>query len=145
MRTPQRRGIYLNGTDVTDTPLPFGTESQSVRDLEVVLTTRGTELSGSVTDDRGVRLTDYTAIVFAMDRALWYADSRFLTRTTPETDGTFVLRGVPPGQYFVATVDRIPGTRWQDPAFLDSLAPFASRVTLAEGQQISVVPRLLVR
>ena len=111
----------------------------------MVLTTRGTEVSGSVTDDRGGRLTEYTAVLFSVDRALWYSDSRFLRRATPEPDGTFALRGMPPGQYFVAAVDRFPAGLWQDPAFLDALAPFASRVALTDGERRSVTPRLIVR
>jgi len=34
---------------------------------------------------------------------------------------------------------------WQDPAFLNLLAPRATSVTLAEGQAVSMTPRLIVR
>src|SRR5262249_10534641 len=34
------KAVYANGSDVTDTPLLFGRSDQSIRDLEVVLTSR---------------------------------------------------------------------------------------------------------
>lgn len=44
--------ILVNGVDVTDAPLPFGTKKQSLRDVEIVLTDRETMLEGTVRDSR---------------------------------------------------------------------------------------------
>lgn len=44
------KAVRLNGIDVTDTPLPFGTKDQSISGLEVILTDQISELSGTVTD-----------------------------------------------------------------------------------------------
>src|SRR5262249_55986608 len=44
------KAILLNGTDITDSPLVFGTGEQSLRDLDVVLTSRVTTVAGSVAD-----------------------------------------------------------------------------------------------
>jgi hypothetical protein len=54
--------VILNGVDVTDMPLTFGTKDQSITDLEVVLTNRVSELSGAVTDDRGQSVADCSVI-----------------------------------------------------------------------------------
>jgi hypothetical protein len=55
------------------------------------------------------------------------------------------VRDLPPGDYFVAAVDRRRASEdngeWMNPELLDSLTPGASRITLAEGQKISVSPR----
>jgi hypothetical protein len=37
------------------------------------------------------------------------------------------------------------GGEWQDPAVLESLVPGATRVVLAETQQLTLSPRLIVR
>ena len=50
LRAPRGWGlkqILVNGVDVTDTPLPFGSKSQSLSDVEVVLTDRITEIAGN--------------------------------------------------------------------------------------------------
>ena len=134
------KGVRVNGIDVTDMPVPFGTRDQSVADMEVVLTGRGAEVSGSVTDSRGRLLTDCTVLVFATDPERWFLESRFLKLSAPGADGVFRVRGLPDGQYFVAAVDRLQPGEWQDPQFLESLISGAAHVTLGEGQRLTVTP-----
>jgi hypothetical protein len=45
----QVQAILLNGLDVTDAALPLGRPSQSLTDVEVVLSRRVTAISGQVT------------------------------------------------------------------------------------------------
>jgi hypothetical protein len=138
------KAVLLNGVDVTDTPLDFGTREQSVSDLEVVLTDRAPELSGRVTDARGRAVADCAVVVFATASSLWSQPaSRFLTMVRTGLDGTFRAAGLPPGQYYVAAVDRLLEGEWQDPDVLESLVPRATSVVLDEGQKISVNPRLI--
>ena len=76
-----------------------------------------------------------------IDRGLRYPMSRYLRRATSGDDGTFHLAAVPAGAYYVATVVSIPidgPDAWQDPAFLESLAPVATTVTIGDGQRQTV-------
>ena len=143
------KAIRANGRDVTDEPLSFGTKDESLTDVEVVLTNRAAGITGSVTDARGRAVTDYTVIVFATKADRWYQGSRFFTFTRPKADGAFSVADLPSGEYYVAAVDRLQGTEgfgeWQDPAFLQSIVPRATRLTLVDGQRVSVTPRLIVR
>jgi hypothetical protein len=133
------KAVLLNGVDVTDTPIDFGTKDQSVSDLEVVLTDRVSEVSGRVTDARGRGVADCAVVVFATASSLWSQPaSRFLTMTRTEPDGTFRAGTLPPGQYYVAAVDRRLEGEWQDPRILESLVPGATSITLGEGQKLSV-------
>jgi hypothetical protein len=113
------------------------------------LTARITEIAGTVLDARSRPVTDYALVVFPTDRELWYPESRFLKRSASGPDGGFSVRGLPPGDYFVAPVDATPSSNdsdaWQDPEWLESIAPRAARVTLAEGQKLSVNPQLIAR
>jgi hypothetical protein len=140
------KSILVNGIDVTDTPLMFGTNEQSLRDVEVVLTDRVTEIVGGVTDDRGRPAADYVVVAFATDRAQWYQQSRFLKNTSPARDAAFALRGLPPGQYYVAAIDRRLGAEeageLENPEFLESLVAHATRVTLSEGQRTTLTLKL---
>jgi hypothetical protein len=143
------KAIRLDGMDITDTPLPFGTKDESLTNVEVVVTNRGAELTGTVSDARSQPTTDYTVIVFATDPRRWYARSRFMTFARPGPDGGFAVRGLPPAEYFVVAVDRMQGTagsgEWQDPAFLDSMVSRARRTTLTGGQKLAVSLRLVTR
>jgi carboxypeptidase family protein len=143
------KAVIASGIDVTDTPLKFGTKEASLTGVEIILTNKAARVSGGVVDAGGRPVTDYTAIAFARDPERWYQGSRFWKFTRPRQDGTFAIPDLPAGEYYVAAVDWMQGTEglgeWQDPAFLNAIAPRATRVTLAEGQVVSVRPRLIVR
>lgn len=137
------KSVLVNGIDVTDTPLPFGTADQSLSEVQVVVTNRLTELTGTAVDSRGQPVAgDYAVLAFPTDRDRWYPGSRYFRRTGPGASGTFSLRGLPPGDYFVAAVRDLPVLRdgpdaWQDPEFLESIALQSAPASLAEGQSSS--------
>jgi hypothetical protein len=141
------KAVRVNGSDVTDTPLALGAKSQLLPDVEVVLTNQLTNVAGSVLDGRGQPVVDCTVIVFASDRQLWYDGSRFFSAARPSRDGAFTVRALPAGEYFVAALDRIPGTdagtEWQDPDFLEANSRGATRVTLTEGQHAALTLKLV--
>jgi uncharacterized protein (DUF2141 family) len=139
------KGIYQNGADITDTVLTFDEKQRALTDVEVVLTSQITELMGAAIDSAGQRVADYAVVVFSMEPERWYAQSRFCTLARPQADGTFQVRGLPPGEYFVAALNWVQGDEWQDPALLESLATRATRVTLTEGQHATAIPSLIVR
>jgi hypothetical protein len=152
LRAPRGWGlkqILVNGVDATDTPLPFGSKSQSLADVEVVLTDRITEIAGTVTDDRGRPAADARVVAFPLDRDLWYDRSRFVKIVASDASGVFTIRDLPPGVYFVSAADRRQTNgdegRWLDPDLLDALTPGAVRITLSEGQSISANPTLRTR
>ena len=135
------KSVSANGVDVTDVALPFGTEDQSLTDVQVVVTSRITELSGTVVDGRGDITNDYTLLVFPLDRDRWYPGSRYFRRTSPASGGNFSVRGLPPSDYFVATVSgwrvlKDGADAWQDPEFLESIALRAVRATLTAGRMV---------
>jgi len=144
------KSVFANGVDVTDRALPFGQPQQSLSDVEVVLTDRLTELAGSVSDIRGNLTRNYTLLLFPTDRDRWYAGSRYFRRAVPDANGSFTVRGLPPGDYHVAPVSaadvpRDGDTAWQDPEFLESIAGRSTFATLTEGQQTSIRARLIAR
>jgi hypothetical protein len=142
------RAVRVNGVDVTDTPLSFGRRDDSLTDVEVVLTNQGAEVSGTAIDPRGSALP-YSVIVFPTDRGRWTRYSRFVRAVRSDPDGTFTVRGLPTAEYFVAAVDRMlmrdGSGEWEEPAFLEALAPSATRVSLEEGRTTAASPRLIVR
>lgn len=66
---------------------------------------------------------------------MWARESRRVMQTRPATDGHFVMRGLPPGDYLLAAVTDIDPDERYDAAFLRQLIPAAVRLTLAEGDR----------
>jgi hypothetical protein len=130
--------IRAGGIDVSDQALAFGRESQSLADVEVTLTDRITDLSGTIVDGRSRPAPASRVIVFSSDRDRWYPTSRFVRQSVARADGTFMLAGLPPGSYYAAVVAKLPTDgedSWQDPAYLEALVVHATAFTLGEGQQ----------
>ena len=100
----------------------------------VTYTDKPTGLSG-VFQDRGGRVaTDYYILVFSADRGHWTPGSRRVQTTRPATDGTFSVRGLPPGEYLLAALTDLERGEWNDPALLEQLVKSAAKVTLRDGE-----------
>jgi hypothetical protein len=143
------KSVTAKGVDVTDAPLPFGTEDESLTDVQVVVTSQITELSGTVVDARGDLSTAYTLLVFPVDRDRWYPGSRYFRRAGPASAGNFSVRGLPPSDYYVApmggwSVLKDGDDAWQDPEFLESIALRAARATLGEGGRVALSAKLIM-
>jgi Carboxypeptidase regulatory-like domain len=150
-RTPSGwmlKSVIAKGVDVTDVALPFGAPDQSLVDVQIVMTSQVTELSGTVVDARGDVAADYTLLVFPVDRDRWYPGSRFFRRAAPASAGNFSVRGLPPSDYFVAAVSgwdvlKDGADAWQDPEFLESIALRAARATLTDGGRLAINAKLI--
>ena len=51
----------------------------------------------------------------------------------PDQTGKYRLRGLPPGEYYITTVDPAEQGEWFEPTYLDEHRVGASRLTLGDG------------
>jgi protocatechuate 3,4-dioxygenase beta subunit len=123
--------ITLNDRDVTDTPLDLRTKD--VEGIDVVLTSKVSNVSGSVSDDRGPVL-DYALVIFSSDPTKWIDRSRFVALGRPNQFGRFELRGLPPEDYLAVALTGVVQTEWMSPEFLQQVRPLATRFVLQEGE-----------
>jgi len=140
--------VRVNGVDATDALLMFGTAEQSLRDVEVVVTNHVTELTVTDAAAGSASAADFRVIAFATDRARRYEGTRYAALGVPGPRGAVVLRGLPPGDYYVVAMGRgaQPDTSGSDPQeFLASLAASATKVTLTEGEHRSLRLRVIGR
>jgi hypothetical protein len=141
--------ISVNGADVTDEPIAFGADSAATANAEVALTSRGTAITGMVSDEAGAPAPDVTVLAFAADRNRWYSISRFVSSARTSVDGGFTVSGLPAGSYYLVAVDarEIVDVTEQlsNPEFLATLTSAATQVTLERAQHSRINLRLSSR
>jgi hypothetical protein len=134
------KAVRVGGIDVADAVLPFGRADDSLRDVEIVMTSRVTEVRVTAVDRAGAPSAAVVALL-STDRARWYPGSRYMV-LRPARAGAATLRGIMPGDYYVVALDPaamgpLPANRTME----DMLASFtsgATRVTVGEGQTVTV-------
>jgi hypothetical protein len=130
----------VNGRDASVTPFELG--STALGGVDIRFTDQPSVVGGSVmndagADDRGLRVV----VLFPADRAGWvdYGDTpRRLAEQTPDGSGAFEIRGIPPGDYFIAAIFSDGLRDWRDPATLERLSRQANRIRVAAGDRQSV-------
>jgi hypothetical protein len=140
------KSFTINGVDISDTGFDFGAQPAAITDTQLVLSRNGAVLSGQLRDSVGA---NYFVVAFPSSREARFAFSRRVKFARAGADGSFRIQGLPPGDYFVAAVDRLDGTaeggEWQNPELLATLESGAERVSVLEGQTQLVTPRLITR
>jgi hypothetical protein len=126
------RSVVVDGRDVIDTPLEVRS-AQRITGVSLVFTDRLSEVNGTVSNLQGTPMTELTVLAFPTDAALWRPQARQIMTTRPDQNGLFQLRGLPPGEYFLAAIDPEQPGEWFEPAFLDQQRFGARRFTLGEG------------
>jgi hypothetical protein len=137
------QAVTLDGRDITDTPLEVRS-GQRLANVQIVFSDKLSEISGTLTDDQGTPISDYTVLAFPTDPTLWRPQARHIMTTRPDQKGTFQLRGLPSGEYLVTPIDPAEQGEWFEPWFLDNHRTSAARVVLADGEvktQNFTIPR----
>ena len=128
----QLKAVRINGADVIDSAIEIG---RDVSGVEIVLTNRGQQVSGVVTDERGAAVNDSVVVLFAQDPSLWStAPGPYVAVGRSNARGVFKVTTLRPGQYYAIALDRVEDNAWQDPEFLEGLSRQASTFLLPEGE-----------
>jgi hypothetical protein len=138
------KSVLVNARDVIDTPIELRS-GQKITNVTLVLTDRLSEVNGTLTDERGTPITEYTVLVFPADSSLWRPQARQIMTARPDQNGKYQIRGLPAGEYFIAAIDPSEPGEWFDPAFLDQQRGNAARLTLGDGDVKAQDFRLAVR
>jgi hypothetical protein len=126
------KSVGIGGRDVTDTPIELRS-GETVGNVTVVFTDQVNEINGSVTNDQGMPVTEYTVLAFSTDSSLWRPQSRQIATARPDQTGQYRIRTLPPGEYYVVTVDPAEQGEWFEPSYLEEHRLGAARVMLTEG------------
>jgi len=135
------KSVSHEGNDITDTGIDFK-EGQQVGGIDIVLTQRVTDLSGTVQDSRAKPVTDFVVDAFSSDRTRWGYMTRFVRTVRPNQEGRFALKGLPPDEYYVIALDYLELGEEGDPEQLEKWKGNATRITMADGEQKSLTLKL---
>ena len=142
------KGWYLKrvtheGEDVTDKGYDFK-PGEDVDGFEIALTARTQTVTGSVTNDKGDALKEYTVVAFAQDSDKWkLTGNRWRQSARPDQQGLFKIADLPPGEYFAVAVEYVGEGEWTDPEWLTRAAKDATKFTLVEGDTKTLDLKLL--
>jgi hypothetical protein len=136
------RSVTIAGRDVLDFPLEIGGD---VSGVVATFTDQHTELSGTLQSAANIPAPDYFVVVFSRDRAFWRLASRRVQAARPDTDGRFVFRDLPAGEYLLAALTDVEPSDLGDPVFLEALTSGAVPVSLSDGERKTQDLRLVGR
>jgi hypothetical protein len=126
------KSVTINGRDVTDTPLTLRA-GETLANVSIVFTDQQNEINGTLTNEQGTPVPDYTVLAFSTDSSLWRPQSRQIMTARPDQTGKYRIRGLPKGEYHLVAVDPAEQGEWFNPQYLDEHRQGASRVTLSDG------------
>ena len=124
----------IDGRDVLDFPLDVAPH-ENIKDAVVTFTNRTQDLSGRIQDASGRPTADFTIVMFPTDTRYWLPRARRIASTRPGTDGSFIIRDLPAGDYRLTAVTDVEPGEWYDPNFLSQLVPVSIPITLREGEK----------
>jgi hypothetical protein len=126
------QSVTVGGRDVTDTPVALRA-GETIANVSIVLTDKLTQISGVLVTDQGQPAPEYTVLAFPTDTSLWRPQARQIVTARPDQTGKYRIVGLPPGEYYLATVDPAQQGEWFEPAYLDEHRVGAAHLTLGEG------------
>ncbi len=106
----------IPGADVTGQLLDV--KKQDLDGVTVMMTDQRAEVMGTLLTDKGEPAPEDYVLVYPTDQKFWTSYSRRLYGTRAKPDGTFVISGLQPGSYRLATLLDAEFGAWFDPAFL---------------------------
>ena len=128
--------MTLGGVNVIDGPVEL--VSSDLSDLVIEFTEKPSRVSGTVVGANGLPDPRADVIAFPADSVAWREGTFSAWRnqmTSVTSKGTYVIIGLPPGEYFVAAVDNRGTNHWQDPAFLQRVVPGAARIRIGVSEE----------
>jgi hypothetical protein len=126
------KSVSIGGREMTDTPVVLRS-GENLGNVEVVFTDKLTEINGTITNEQGTPVPDYTVLAFSTDRSLWRPQSRQVMTARPDQMGKYRIRGLPPGNYYIVTLDPAQQGEWFEADYLDDHRAGAAHIVLAEG------------
>lgn len=123
--------IVVNGAPTADTIRVE--DAQDLEGVEVRLTDKPTDLTGRLISS--VAVGDFSVVLFPVDPGLRNNAARRFGPLRLEADGSFRVRGLPAGAYYLAIVGLVEPSFLAEPRTLQALVESSLQVILEAGKQ----------
>ena len=122
------RSAMADGRDLLDEAVDV-VPGGELKGVVLALSDVQTVLSGTMISAAGRPAPDYAIAVFSTNPSHWQALARRTQMVRPATDGAYVVRGLPPGDYYMSAVTTINPTQLTTPEFFRQLVPASIRIS----------------
>ena len=138
------KAVRFGGQDVTRAPLDLSSGSGGA--LEILIGTKGGEVTATPRDEKG-ETPQGGAPVTIWPRTPNLGSPSGDVRVLPAAGGVANAKaqGLAPGEYYVAAWETTTTDYLRVPEFLARFVSLATRVSIAEGESISVEPKIIPR
>ena len=136
------KASMYGGRDITETPIEMKS-GEIMSGVQIIVTDRVSVVTGELTDDKGLPLTDATVLVFADDPERWASDSRTVRAVRLDQTGRYQIKGLPAGAYRAIALDYVEDGLWNDPEYLATLRPKAQPLTVVEASTQTIALKLV--
>jgi hypothetical protein len=134
--------ILVSDVDMVDDVIELSPGEQRI--ALIILTDRLTDVSGVVTSNDKTGAT--SVVVFPENSAKWIPRSRYVRRVEADPNGSFRIRGLPPGeQYLAFATDYLDDGEHLDPEFLTEIRNVAVPFTVDDADQRSLELKVVER
>ncbi len=127
--------VEIKGADVTDIPIEFryGQEEPGMR---LVFSDLTTQIRGIVQIGSRDVMHGYAVVAFSVNPSTWFPRSRHVALQRPNLRGQFVIRGLPPGEYFLIATRTMDDGDLGNKLALQQLsdAPGIQRIAIKDGE-----------
>ena len=129
------KAVRMGGVDITDVGYDVFSD---IEGLEVVMTDRGTRVSGVAKDARNQPALDYVVVFLPRDIRPNLNPMRFTQTARPDQQGRYQIKDLPPGEYVAAAVESLSRDGHHNPAFQKRIRSVATPFSLKEGQELAL-------
>jgi hypothetical protein len=129
------RDVRVNGESVMENGLTIAAGATR-GPLEIVLSSEGTRVDGTVTDEND--LPAVGAVVAVVPDEARRKRFRLYKNTTTDQYGKFILRGIAPGKYKLFSWTDVESNAWEDPDFLKPFEDQGTEITAEENGRLSI-------
>ena len=134
--------ITVNDTDALDNAIELSPGQPAA--ARIVLTDRLTEVTGVVPTIDQANAT--VIVVFPENSTKWGSRSRYMRRVEADARGNFRIRGLPPGeQYLAFATDYLEEGEHLDPEFLNGIGSVAVPFSLSEAEKRTLELKVVER
>jgi hypothetical protein len=131
------KSVMLDGVDITD--VPYDTARGGTDRLEIIVTDEHQDVQGRVVDAIGRPSNRFVVIVFPSEVKEGTVRGRLLARSwTSNSDGSFEIGNLPPGNYFAAALASAPDDAQYDTDFHQTIKDRATPFQLLPGERVKL-------